>query len=568
MRRLFSLIKVMLKASIQSMNSIQGVKTNRKDSKLKKFGTYILILFLAIYFLGLIYVPSRYVILEMIKLGQPSLSISLLYSVTPVMMLFFSILSIPGVFYFSKDIEDYLPLPFSAWEITLAKYITAYIQTIFTNLIIFLPIFFNYFILVKPGVSFLLTSFISLLMMPLFPLSLSLILVAVLMRFVPFLKNKNLFIYMSTGLIFIPTFFVVFAMSSFDVDADMLVVLTNTIKNMDDELFRHLNLFFPTSRMFTLATIDANFVQLFVASILSLASVFISILVIQPLYFESVIGIDEKTSKKRVLRLNEMDANTKVKSFRQSFMINDFRNILRTPTFLINYFSILVVLPIMSIIPLFTQNIGMKTLLDNLTFVSTAYHELFNQFDLALQIELPLLIGLGFGLVVANFEASSSTAISREGLYLKNYLTYPIRFSEIVHAKASLSLIISSIFSSVFILLAFVVLKPNIITLMLLVLSTALGLGIATYLAIIVDTLFPSLNWETEQQAVKGNLIQVMVIIPMMFAPLLLVGLFLLDIVWMNILIVLVLAPILLFILVKQTTKAANVNLVNRIQNI
>lgn len=568
MKRLFSLVKVMSKASLQSMNSLQGIKTKKGDSKLKRFGTYALILFLIIYFIGIIYVPSRYIINGFVKLGQPSLTISILYTFAPILMIFFAILSIPGVFYFSKDIEDYLPLPFSSTEIIIAKYITAYIQSLSMVALIFIPIFYNYFTLVNPGISFIFISLFTIFLIPLIPLSIALIVVAILMRFVPFLKNKDLYIYISTGLIFIPTFVVVFAMSSTNPDADLMEVILASLENMDDSLFRQISIFFPTSHMFTLALVDFNFMQLALASIISFLSVLVSIVLVSPLYFKSVIGIDEKTSKKRRLRLNEMDQGTKVKSFTQSFMLNDFRKILRTPTFAINYFSAFLVMPLILIIPLLTQRNALSMVFDNFSVISDVFHEFFYKLDLINQIELPLLVGLGLGIFIANFESTSSTAISREGLALKNYLTLPIKLSDITHAKARLSMIFSSIYSSIFVFMSILFLRPKLITILLFLITFVVGIVLSTYLAILVDVLFPSVIWETEQQAVKGNFIQVLVMLPLMFIPLLFVALFFLGLSWLNIVIALIFAPLLAYILIIQSTKASNTKLKNRIQNL
>lgn len=566
MKRLFSLVMVMLKSSIQSMSSLDGMRIKKTDSKKKKAFALVGAILLLAYLFGIIFVPTQLLVKQFVKLGQPSTLISLLYAIAPVMILYFAFLSIPGIFYFSKDINNYLPLPFTSLEIITSKFITAYVSTFVTTAFIFLPIYINYFIFVSPGVFFILTSLLSLLILPLIPLAIAMIIVAVLMRFVPFLKNKNLFIYVSMGLVFIPTMILVMSMSGVDTDADMIEAITTAILNMDDSLFREISLFFPTSKMLTLGAIDNNFIQLFLAAFISLVISAVSILVVKTMYFESVIGIDEHVSKKRKLRLTEMDHETKVSSFTKSFMVKDFKNILRTPAFLMNYFSMFLVLPILGLIPIFTQKNGIQGFMEMVKGLSELFHTYFETLSGLDQIQAPLLAGLALGVVIAALEASNSTAISREGLALRNYLTFPIRLSDITHAKARLSLSISSIYITVIMILGILVLRPGVLIFILFFVSTIIGLILITYVSILVDVLFPSLNWETEQQAVKGNFVQVLVMLPALFLPLLIVASFFFTPALLNILVVLIVLPLLTGFIILETTKASNTRLLNKIQ--
>ena len=566
MKRLFSLVKVMLKSSIQSMSSLDGMRIKKTDSKKKKAFALVGAILLLAYLFGIIFVPTQLLVKQFVKLGQPSTLISLLYAIAPVMILYFAFLSIPGIFYFSKDINNYLPLPFTSLEIITSKFITAYVSTFVTTAFIFLPIYINYFIFVSPGVLFILTSLLSLLILPLIPLAIAMIIVAVLMRFVPFLKNKNLFIYVSMGLVFIPTMILVMSMSGVDTDADMIEAITTAILNMDDSLFREISLFFPTSKMLTLGAIDNNFIQLFLAAFISIVISAVSILVVKTMYFESVIGIDEHVSKKRKLRLTEMDHETKVSSFTKSFMVKDFKNILRTPAFLMNYFSMFLVLPILGLIPIFTQKNGIQGFMEMVKGLSELFHTYFETLSGLDQIQAPLLAGLALGVVIAALEASNSTAISREGLALRNYLTFPIRLSDITHAKARLSLSISSIYITVIMILGILVLRPGVLIFILFFVSTIIGLILITYVSILVDVLFPSLNWETEQQAVKGNFVQVLVMLPALFLPLLIVASFFFTPALLNILVVLIVLPLLTGFIILETTKASNTRLLNKIQ--
>ena len=566
MKKILTLTKVM---SRNYLDSLKTVQTNRRknESKLKHTLKLISMGFLFVYLLGLVFVPTHLIIKNLVKWGQPSLAISALNSFAPVIMLYFVILSVPGVFYFSSDIEDFLPLPLKAYEIITAKYLTAYLQTLIGSLIFFLPVFINYFILAKPGLLFIPLALIVLLLIPIIPLALALVITSLIMRFMPFFKNKNLYTYLTTSLVFIPTFFIVFFMNKQDFDTDPLMLILQSIQNMDDSIFRSLNLFFPTSNMMTLGLIDKKIHLILLAFIISMGVTLMALWVINSLYFDSVIGIDETSSKKRKLHLTEFDRYIKKHSFKVSFMIQDFKRILRTPSFAINYLSMFIIMPLMGVIPLFTQG-SIPEIIKVFPEVSRLFHEFFYSLDALKQFELVLGVGIIFGLMMANFEMSSSTAISREGLALKNYLSMPIKLSDIVHAKALFSMILSTVFGSVYVILTALILKPKFLTLITFLVGTYIGITLVTYIAILMDVLFPSLNWSTEQEAIKGNLVQVLVILPIMIVPMGFVWVY--DIIpsFINVGILLLGLPFLTFILIRISTKAANHHLLNKIQNI
>lgn len=568
MNRFLSLSKVMMKSSLNSLNSLQGFKRQKTDSTLKKFGAYLLIGVLIVYLAGLVYFPSKYIIESMVKMGQPSLVITLVNSFTPMAVIFFSIASIPGIFYFSKDIESYIPLPFKAWEITAAKFVTAYLQTLVSISVLIVPIFFNYFTIVKPDFLFIITAIVTTLILPIIPLAISLLIVAVLMRFVPFLKNKNLYVYLSTAIILIPTFILSFSLSSINENMDIAKVFYDSLVAMDDSIFKTFSLFLPTSKMMTLAMVENKVLLLILAIGISLIIALAVIILIQPLYFESVIGLNEESSKKRRLRLNEMDEHTQVKSFKKSFMIYDLKTILRTPIFAMNYFSALIIIPIAGLIPLFVGDLSFKVIFSSLGIFKDKIHEFFYVLPLIEQWELLALVGLAIGVLIANFESSSFTAISREGISMKQFLSFPIKFSDIAHAKAQLSIIFSLIYCSIFLLFGIIIARPRIDSLLIFTYTLILGIIISTYLAIAVDTSFPKLAWDTEQQAVKGNFIQVLVMLPLMFFPFVLWFFYLTLPAVVNLFLTLLLVPVLTYFLIQFTTKQANHSLVQRVQNL
>lgn len=564
MKRFLALVKVNLKTA--SVDYYNNLNIKRNLSPLKKVGQWVLIALLVVYLWGIVSFLSYAIVEQFINFGQPTLLLYLIMTISPVVTLYFSILSTPGIFYFSKDVKDYLILPIHPWEIVAAKFVSAYLYTLISMVFLLGPIFVIYFIKVAPGIISLLFTVLSFMTIPLIPLSIALLVVILLMRFVPFFKNKDLFMYLTFGLVFIPIFIFSFSMSSMGENPEAIQQIMESLLAMDNQAFRYINLFLPTSSWMTNGIVNQNFLPILLSILVSLGVAILVIFTSQSLYFEGVLSTSDSSSKKKRLHQGEKAKETKSQSIPKSIMVADFKTILRTPSFAINYYSAIFIVPIVSMVPLFLNGMPLNTL-DGILGVSYYYHTFFDALAPLQQLSLPLSFGIAVGLFLGNMDTSANTAISREARNLKMYLTFPIKLSDMVKGKAYLSMI-NSVFMPSILTLAFVVLtKPKFITLVLLILGLVEGIVLITYISLFADVYSPSLNWETEQQAAKGNFKQVIVILPFMVIPLILLILSFTTSPLIMFLVLLIGAPIVIYFVVTKTYKIANTKLIETIQN-
>ncbi len=564
MKRFLALVKVNLKTA--SVDYYNNLNIKRNLSPLKKVGQWVLIALLVVYLWGIISFLSYAIVEQFINFGQPTLLLYLIMTLSPVVTLYFSILSTPGIFYFSKDVKDYLILPIHPWEIVAAKFVSAYLYTLISMVFLLGPIFVIYFIKVAPGIISVLFTVLSFITIPLIPLSIALLVVILLMRFVPFFKNKDLFMYLTFGLVFIPIFIFSFSMSSIGENPEAIQQIMESLLAMDNQAFRYINLFLPTSSWMTNGIVNQNFLPILLSILVSLGVAILVIFTSQSLYFEGVLSTSDSSSKKKRLHQGEKAKETKSQSIPKSIMVADFKTILRTPSFAINYYSAIFIVPIVSMVPLFLNGMPLNTL-DGILGVSYYYHTFFDALAPLQQLSLPLSFGVAVGLFLGNMDASANTAISREARNLKMYLTFPIKLSDMVKGKAYLSMINSGFMPSI-LTLAFVILtKPKFITLVLLILGLVEGIVLITYISLFADVYSPSLNWETEQQAAKGNFKQVIVILPFMVIPLILLILSFTTSPLIMFLVLLIGAPIVIYFVVTKTYKIANTKLIETIQN-
>lgn len=564
MKRFLALVRINLKTAGDDFTSNLNLK--KQVSPLKKIGQRILILVLALYIFAIISIPSYYIVEQFININQPTLLIYLVFTIVPVVTLYFSILSTPNIFYFSKDIINYLSLPFKSIEIIGAKFITAYVYSLLSTLFFIAPILVIYFVKVGPSILFILYTLLGVLLTPIVPLSLALVIVVILMRFMPFLKNKDLFMYLTFGLVFIPVFIISFAGGMTSTNEVAIQEFIQSLANMDNNAFRNISLFFPTSRMLASGIIDQNAIALVLNTIMTLAIAVVALVLIQSFYFEGVVSVSEVSSKKKKLNLNQQDREIKKQPLVLSFLKQDLKTIIRTPAFVLNYFSPLVIFPIIILIPMFLEG-GLATLGELTSEISLGYHTLYTLLSTSEKLLYPLILGFVIALFFGNMEASSNTAISREANNLKSYITYPILLSDIVKSKALLSMIMGSIIPILMLIFATIILKPNLMTILLFVMGAISGLILIVFAGLYVDVRSPSLNWETEQQAVKGNFKQTIVILPFMFIPFVFVVLALSMNATIFLIIFVIAIPLLNYFMVRLTLKTADTKLVKTIQN-
>jgi len=131
MSKFIALTKVLLKTGTQSQNN----KKNKTQIKGIMLGLILVLAFtpMAIGFGG--FISTAYDGLHAI--GQEAVILGFGLSVVCVVIFFFGIFYAMGIFYFSMDVENLLPLPFKPWHIMAAKFAVVLMYEYLTELIFF-----------------------------------------------------------------------------------------------------------------------------------------------------------------------------------------------------------------------------------------------------------------------------------------------------------------------------------------------------------------------------------------------------------------------------------------------
>ncbi|HEY5589063.1 MAG TPA: hypothetical protein VIK86_08920, partial [Candidatus Paceibacterota bacterium] len=183
MSKFIALTKVLLKTGTQSGSS----KKNKKQIKGIMLGLLLIIALtpMAIGFGK--FIASAYDGLH--AMGQEAVILGFGLSVVCVVIFFFGIFYAMGIFYFSMDVENLLPLPFKPWHIMGAKFAVVLIYEYLTELIFFLPTIITFGIKSSGGALYYIYGVIIFLLLPIVPLVIASVINMIIMRFTNIAKN-------------------------------------------------------------------------------------------------------------------------------------------------------------------------------------------------------------------------------------------------------------------------------------------------------------------------------------------------------------------------------------------
>ena len=126
-------------------------------------------------------------------IGQEAVILGFGLSVVSIVIFFFGIFYAMGIFYFSMDVENLLPLPFKPWHIMGAKFTVVLIYEYLTEIIFFAPTLISYGIKSSGGILYYIYGVIIFLLLPIVPLVIASVINMIIMRFTNIAKNKDRF---------------------------------------------------------------------------------------------------------------------------------------------------------------------------------------------------------------------------------------------------------------------------------------------------------------------------------------------------------------------------------------
>ena len=492
MSKFIALTKVLLKAGTGSPSN----KKNKKQVKVILLGLILLIAFTPIAIEFGKFLSVAYDGLQ--GIGQEAVILAFGLSVVCVVIFFFGIFYAMGIFYFSMDVENLLPLPFKPWHIMGAKFAVVLIYEYFTELIFFMPTLIAYGIKSSAGVLYYTYGVVIFLLLPIVPLVIASIINMVIMRFTNIAKNKDRFrliggiIAMGAGIglnIYVQRF-------TQDINQSQI---TEMFAEGNNSLVTLVTKIFPSTNIAVNSLINSanirGFINLILFIVITVAALILFVLLGEALYFKGVMGVSETTSKRKVLSNKELTKNTTQNSSLKVYLLKELKLLFRTPVYFMNCVLMNFLWPIFILVPLFVQK-GDTGQIGEIT-------ELLKQ-------------GNGTGIAIAIFfcfivfascsNGISCTSISREGenLFILKYI--PMKYKEQLMAKVLSAVVLGTVGMVMISILGISLLKMPLDLVLLMIIVGTLGILFTSFIGIFIDLNFPKLHWDTEQRAVKQNL--------------------------------------------------------------
>lgn len=487
MRKYLSLTRVLLKNSMGMMS----------DGKSKKALNVFIYGVLAVCMIPLgftLYMMFNTAMAQLQPLQQEGAVLALGFHISSLVTFLFSIFLIPSIFYFSKDSETLLALPLPPQTILSAKFSVCLVYEYAFTLIVCVPLYIAYANNAAIGIPYILLALAIFITLPIYPLVLSSIITMLLMRFVPFFKNRDRFNMIAGILSIILAFGFSFAMNSGTIaeDPNALISMLTQGNNSMISLFSKI---FPAIPFAAEALISSDALQLVYYILITCAALAVLVILGKWLYFKGAIGFSETKSSRKELSAKDF-ARVSRHSKVRTYLIKELRLLIRTPVYAINCIGMCVLMPIMLLVIFITADADV--LLQQLPDI-TPY----------LDGMLPYAVraGMASGFLFSNLNMISSTAISREGTNISFMKYIPMSLKQQLQAKV-LSGILMSVISMLLTMVCVYFLLPIFPLTWYFAAAAAslITIVLGNYASLALDILHPKLVWEQEAAAVKQNM--------------------------------------------------------------
>jgi len=495
-KKIFSLSNIFLKDSYQDLNII-----NYKNKKLNKKSIYfwmLLILFFALFFV------SQEIIKFLKPRGLSEIFLNVYFLLMSILIMFQTVLVCTNVFYFSKDIENILPLPITPIELLISKYITL-ISKIYISELIFgiIPILI-YGIYNNSNLLFYIFTIVILIVFPIFLTLVITIITMFIMKLLKFIKNKDLLqIFITIILIGI----------IFAIQYKMLgnIIINNEVEEADQQQILEKILEFNNKIKDAnkyLLVVNPSIDCLINSNITSVVKIF-KIIFIDLFTFIFFIFIGKITYLKDILKNNtylinkknkKINLNKKIKKtiISKSYIKIEFKNLFRNPMYFMQCIFPVLILIITLVIMSIIIKPRVETLLSNEEFLKQIG-------NLSFDITAVYII-LGIMQVLFMMSTAALTGVSRYGKNA-NFIKYiPISYYKQFIYKGIPQIFINmfSIFTVLGLVYYFIPNMELINIFYIFILGFLLNI-INTYIMLIIDLKNPKLEWDTEYELLKQN---------------------------------------------------------------
>lgn len=494
MSKFLNLTKVLLKTDLFASSG----DTNKKR-KSNKYLTWALIGLLIVFVIGSLGVPIIIGLSNILKsVPISNIIISLIFPLAGVTTIVFSIFSVVSVFYLSKNSEYLLPMPIKARDIMLSKFVVSLITDYYILFLFILPALIGVGIGINANFLYYLYTVIIFLLLPIIPSAIVTLIILFLTRFTGMFKNKDLFMYISMGLVLIFTFgYNYIVQNVINVDTTQI---GNTFADLENTLLPYFKLIFPFYNSASNALINFNNINGIFSVFAFLAFNALAILIIyffgDKLYLKTLTATGGNKKKKENVE-NVINENKKKSSSFAMLMKKEWLIVKRTPVFMLNIVISSLIVPIIII------GSGIMGFISGSDADAGMLASL--SFDKYLNSPTAYFIVLLACVFFTSSSFAASTSISREGSNAWIMKVIPVGYFKQINVKVLFSSIIDVVSLLLMGVTISIIFKIPALYLISIFVPLIIIDYVLNYLNILLDLKKPKLKWNDESAAVKQN---------------------------------------------------------------
>lgn len=392
--------------------------------------------------------------------------------------------------YLDKNLENYLVMPLSARDFTVAKLISAYRNVIILIGTLYLPFIILYFYFGEVSIVALLITLIYVITMPIVAIYLVTLVISIIMLFVNRVKNKVL----AKNVLFVGSFLVVFGAYMYVVlkfsytPAENVTATLNMVFDLIEKV--QMFLFYPT--WYVDVFNNQEYFKLLYFVIALLVCIPIQLL-FEKIYYKGSIGFNQNNSTTKKRRKNK---NSGIAHYSETrwFFYREFREITKTMTYFMNsiFGNILIVVIYLGMMGYAYFFGGVKG--------SPELEEVINNY---LDVPVIILVTIVIATFFTIFNNGAATVFSRDAKALDFIDTLPINQARAFFGKVLFHGLVEFLTIFIFMVIPMLVLGLNPLYIIVSVITMIIIMLATIFIPITIDLNFPTLNWESETAVVK-----------------------------------------------------------------
>lgn len=491
-------IKILSKLELINFFSLNVIRHSR-DKKSKKTAialgiTLGFVLAVAMFYIGgLCY--------GYIKLGAEEIVPVYIVFLSSVFTLLFCVFK-AGKIIFKEGCYDILvSMPIKKSALVISRYIRLYVEGVLVSGVVMLLGTLCYACMVKPGIMNVILGVFSVLVVPVIPVTLSVLLGVIITGVSSKMKNKVLFETLFVVILVIGMFALTAVIPTNEESSITLQNMESIARDLVDKIYN----IYPLSMCFAKALVEGSIVK-FVIGVLISVALFAIVIFLTIINFEKITRKLHTSTAKHNYKLGELEK----KSMMKAIVLREGKRYFSSETYVTNT----IIGPFMAVaytVSLFFVDLGV--VLKDMPV------------DININAVIPVLFA---GIMLTN--SPIATSVSMEGKEFWIIRTLPVSNSDILKAKLVFNAMLLAPFYVVGEVIMIIALRPGITELVWMIMLPLTIICCALVLGLFVNLKFPKLKWDSDVEVVKqsasaliggfsGFLVAIVVAVPLLIVP-------------------------------------------------